>query len=86
MQSLKESLHFVFRGQPLLLDLLARHAGRVDKFGVVVIAQQISQVLGRWFSGIDVGVRIDQSDRVEFVKERVLERIHDDSKSAINRR
>jgi hypothetical protein len=53
----------------------------VDKFGVVVIAQQISQVLGRGFSWVDVGVRIDQSDSVEFVKERGLERIHDDSTS-----
>ena len=70
-----QSPHFFARIEIRHFDVLLGHAGRVGQFRVVVIAQDVRQRAGCRLMRIDVRMRIDQHDRIEFVEQPLPQRL-----------
>ena len=61
-----QTRHLLTRRQTRLLDVGFRHAGRVGQFRVIVIAQDIGERRRGGSMRIDVRVRIDEDQRIQF--------------------
>ena len=53
-------------------DTLAGHARRVSELGVIVVTKKVGQGLAGWTVRVDVRVRIDQGQRIEFLEQAVV--------------
>ena len=67
-QVLDQPADFLFRIEPRLFDARLGHAGRVGQLGVVMIAEHIGQRLRGWRVRIDVRMRIDEDQPIQFIE------------------
>ena len=60
-ESLRNAVNLFFGADARLFDVFARHAGRVGEFGIIVIAEDVSQRFAGWTVRIDMCVRVDEN-------------------------
>ncbi len=64
---------FFFGVEAGFFDLGPRHASRMNQFGVIVVAEDIRERLRGSRLRLDVRMRVDQANRIEFGEEPLAE-------------